>query len=435
MFEFKKIAIVLLVLMACTLFLGVVSAHDPFPPEIKILSPKNNDEVNNIVTIRASIKVHTAVDSNGVNFTISGPNKYKKLLRDMNTNDGISVKWDTSNVANGKYKISVSAKDVDYEYPGVKDFNVKVVNKKIASKIELNDYSIGSNKKTNIIATLKDKNNKVIANKYLVFKINGKSYKSLTDKGGIAKFTFNAGNGNYSLNTSFLGDNIYFSSSNSSTVKVSSDTPYLSLYDVVGNKNQKVSIKAILKDSKGKVLKNKNINFYINNKKIKTVKTNSKGLASFNYKINLNGGNYTIFAEYLAKTGVVKSASTLNVPQSSISLKISSSKSYPKVGTKVTLYYRIVNNGPDTGKDVLFAYKFPKGLKYISSQAPGLKKYFAKYNAIGWYLKSAKLGTNLLKLTVLTKNSGRQLLTPQILKTATYDLSIAHKKNLYLTVG
>ena len=55
-------------------------------------------------------------------------------------------------------------------------------------------------------ATLKDNNGIGIANKTLIFEVNGKSYSGITNSKGIATVFLTLPNGDYSINVSFKGD-------------------------------------------------------------------------------------------------------------------------------------------------------------------------------------------------------------------------------------
>lgn len=430
MVNFKNILI-------CTmLFLGVlgfslsaVSAHDPFPPEIKYLSPKDNSDVSGIVKIKTNIYTHTGIDEKGLSFNISGPNNYTKILKDINPNDGWGCVWDTSSAPNGRFSIKAEAWDVDYpDGPGTNTIYVNLYNVKKATKVGISNVKAPSNNNINIMATLKDGSNKIITNKKIQFTINGKTYTRVTDNGGIAKVSFKGSKGIFNINAKFLGDNTYSTSSKNAKLTITKSAPTLKLSSIVADKNKKTQLKASLTYNTKKLAK-KLIRFYVNNVAVGSSKTNKNGVAVLNYKAKLNSGKYTVSAKY--STDIINSAN-LKVKKTCVYPQITSSKVKPKAGTTITIFYRIKNDGPDSATNTKLVYKIPSTFKYAKAVGAGIKKYNPKTKTFSWTLKTAKVGTSLLKLTFKTIKSGRSLLTPKITTDTVNTYSSA--KKTYITI-
>lgn len=382
-----------------------------------------------MVKIKTSIRTHTAIDDKGVIYEISGPNNYKKVITDKNPNDGWECAWDTSSAPNGRYTIKAEAWDVDYsEGPGIKIIHVNLNNVKKETKLSVNNIKVLENTNTNIMATLKDSSNKPIQNKKIQFTINGKTYDGITDNGGIAKINFKGKKGTYTINAKFAGDNLYSPSSGNGKLTITKNTYNLKVSNIFADKNKKTQLKAILTYNNKKI-SNKYIKFYVDNKLIGSVKTSKNGIAAINYKVKLNPGKHTIQAKY--GIDVINSA-ILKVKKACVYPKITTSKARPKVGNTVTIFYRIINQGPDSATNTKLTYKVPSGLKYIKAIGAGIKKYSSKKNTFSVTIKKAKVGTSLIKLVFKIKKSGRALLTPKI-TTDTYNTYNLNKKT-YITI-
>ncbi|KZX16871.1 hypothetical protein MBCUT_05010 [Methanobrevibacter cuticularis] len=433
MFKLKNLIILCIILVFAVSFCGAVSAHDPGPPEINFKSPKNNADVSGNVKLEVDVEyIHSVADSNGVTFTITGNDGYSKIFKDTNPAGGWICNWDTSNVPNGKYSIKVEARDSE-GFLGSKTIIVNLKNSKQSSTIELSDIKGVNNQDTVITAILKDSNGKILPNKNMQFIINGQAYNTKTDYGGISKYVYKGNTGVFNITANFLGDNLYFASSKNATLNIVSSGSVVKVTSIIGDNGKNIQLKATLTGSgDSKPIQNMNVNFYVNGKQVGTAKTNGNGIAALNYKIVLNGGNYTIFA---TSQDNITGLATLTVAQSSIYVKVTTDKAFPTIGDTVTIFYRIINEGPNTASNTKFTYKIPNGLKYLKSSVDeGSHSYNSKTGVLTWTLSSAKIGTSLLKVMFNIKKAGRLLLQPTI-TTDTYDPSITTStKKLYITV-
>ena len=140
--------------------------------------------------------------------------------------------------------------------------------------------------------TLKDENNnQTISNKTVNFTINKVNYTAVTDKDGVAKVSLSLNPGKYTVNVYFEGDDTYLASDNyTSTINILSTVKASNMKKYYQGSTYYT---ATFYDSKGNVLKNKNVVIKVNGKS-HTVKTNSKGVASL--AINLKPGSYKVVA-------------------------------------------------------------------------------------------------------------------------------------------
>ena len=141
-------------------------------------------------------------------------------------------------------------------------------------------------------ATFKDKNGNPLKNTKVKFTLKGKSYSVKTNAKGVASLKINLNPGKYTVTV--LNTKTGEKHSNKITVKTRI---------ITSNKKVKVSKKidfqAKILKSNGKIAKKATVKFTID-KKTYEVKTNSKGIAKLNIK--LNKGKYTIKTAYAGLT-------------------------------------------------------------------------------------------------------------------------------------
>ena len=160
----------------------------------------------------------------------------------------------------------------------------------------LTDTVISVNSKAyadGVLAILKDKSGKVLANKQVSVVIGGKTYNLITDSSGSVKLPAVA-RGTYTISALFDGDNEYYGSK--STVKVTV------LPSIVGNTNYNlyygnaVSYKVRIVGPDGKYVgAGKVVTIKVNGQTYK-VSTDKNGYATKSLK--LKAGTYTITSEY-----------------------------------------------------------------------------------------------------------------------------------------
>ena len=151
---------------------------------------------------------------------------------------------------------------------------------KLASKITAKPVTTTYNLDKYLTITLKDSNGKAISKTYITVNIGSKKYKT-NSKGqvkiNVAKLTPK----NYNVKIKYAGSDIYNASTGSVKVTVKKATPKITAKQT----SYKLKIKtkkytASFKDNKNKALKNTKVTLKVNGKTY-TVKTNSKGQATF----------------------------------------------------------------------------------------------------------------------------------------------------------
>lgn len=194
--------------------------------------------------------------------------------------------------------------------------------------------------------TLKDINNNLLKNKRITVNLDSvygnKKYNLTTDSYGIARLKTNLNIGEYYITMRYTGDNRYFNSINTSKLIIKKPSSKISTRIISTDMKQEFVyyrngerggyFKVILKDKNGKILKNKKVQFLINNKKyIKT--TDSKGVAKL--QINLEKiGTYTISIGFLSDSKYDASFARSKITITKKSTKISTNTNTYKLKTK-----------------------------------------------------------------------------------------------------
>ena len=160
----------------------------------------------------------------------------------------------------------------------------------------LTDTSISVNSKvypTDVLATLKDKNGKLLLNKQISVVINGKTYNLNTDSSGSVKMPTVA-RGTYSISVSFAGDNEYYDSKNTVKVTVMPSITGNKDYTLYYGNTVKYSVRIVGTDGK-----------YVGAGKVVTIKVNGQTYKVSTDKngyaikfLKLKAGKYTITSEY-----------------------------------------------------------------------------------------------------------------------------------------
>jgi hypothetical protein len=210
---------------------------------------------------------------NGMNHTLITGNDGKAVLE--------------INLLAGNYSADISYAGDDVYLSSSAKANVFV--SRLASKLQAPDISTTYNIAKNLIITLKDENNNILAGKNITISLNNKIYHRTTNENGKATVNVNLPAKKYNAKITFTGDDIYKSSSHTAKVVVKKATPKLSASSKtfkIKAKTKKVT--AILKSNKNKAIKNTLVKLTVNKKTYKA-KTNSKGVATFKVKLTKKG--------------------------------------------------------------------------------------------------------------------------------------------------
>lgn len=188
----------------------------------------------------------------------------------------------TVTLKNGIAKIQYTpGKDVTTVYAKIDNQTLKIpVVQRNYTKLNANALTLTDKKAKSYQVTLKDDKGKLLANKKVSIKVNGKTYSKLTNSKGVAKIILNISKaGTYKIKTSFAGDDKYVQSTvtKKAIVKSTRQKTKIIAPRITVKPNTVKYLKVALKDTKNKAVKNKNLKITIKGKTY-TVKTNSKGI-------------------------------------------------------------------------------------------------------------------------------------------------------------
>lgn len=218
----------------------------------------------------------------------------------------------------------------------------------------LTDTSISVNSKVypaGILATLKDKNGKLLANKQVSVVINGKTYNLNTDSSGSVLMPAVV-RGTYTVSVSFAGDNDYYDSKNTAQVTVMPSITGNKNYAVYYGNTVKYSVRIVGADGKyvgaGKI-----VTIKVNGQTYK-VSTDKNGYATKSLK--LKAGTYTITSEYNGDK--VSNKITIKPTLTAKNVVV-------KKGKKVKFTAKLVNKKGKALKNKKVTFKV-KGKKYVA---------------------------------------------------------------------
>ena len=262
------------------------------------------------------------------------------------------------------------------------------------TSISVSNLNTCPNSNQVIVASLLDQNQNPIVGETLIFKINSKTYKVLTDSNGKAKIKISVSKeGTYTLSVNYAGDGgiDYYGSDAQAKVVVKKQATKIISSDLNMIPKMAEYYSITLKDASGNVLANQKVTFTVNGKTY-TKSTNSRGIAKVKLKFNKNKKTYKISISYKGNNKY-KAVSKTN----KIIVKYSSKKA--KLTTPT------VTIPPKTAKYYTVSMKDVNG-KAISKQKVTVKingkKYTKKTNSKGQIkikVKFAKLKTYNVKAT------------------------------------
>jgi len=185
----------------------------------------------------------------------------------------------------------------------------------------------------------------------------------------------------------------------------------LSVDDIRGNKDETVTLKAVLTDNQSNPLSGETVEFWIDGVKVGENNTDATGTATFNYKITEIPGSHVLKAVFNENTEYGSSEATgeLYVPQADLYITITSNKNNPTVGETFTLTYKLGNNGPDDAENVTITIPIPEGFQILSITGDGNWTYDAATRTITWTFTNVTVGDPYLYVTGWTTHAGSYL--------------------------
>ena len=294
-------------------------------------------------------------DSNSVGSNsdlVSSPND----VSDTNAESSISQDSDVeSSLSNSD---GADLADSDSSSEAIK--NATAIQSSASKVVKGNNYSV----------TLKDKNGNVLSGKKLIFTFDGKNYTKTTDSNGIASLTLNSKPAKYLIKVSFLGDDLYESSSFSQKVTISKSPTTIKNVSVEAVNGKSYSV--ALKNQNGNPVSSKEVTLKFNGKTYKKT-TNAKGIVRLTLKPT-PGKTYKLTYKYAGNSNLGASSKTVSV--------------YVKVPTK------LVNSGSAVSRGSVYHIT----LKDYKGKALAKKNVRITYNGRTYKKKTNAKGVVGLKI-------------------------------------
>ncbi|WP_461463670.1 hypothetical protein, partial [Methanobrevibacter sp.] len=228
----------------------------------------------------------------------------------------------------------------------------------------------GSSSKFN--AYLKDDKGNPIANMYLYLNISNKTYRSLTNKNGMASFSFNFNPAKYyalvyfnppsniELASNYVSGKSYYSSSNytfssaNCTINILDNKTHFTVANRFVKRN--TNFKVRLSDLYNNKLSGQKVIFYINGKKYKTVTTDKYGFA--NLLITLKGGVYKVKYFYNNTYARLRSSGTVNLHVYSVDTVLTGKNLYYIYGASKYYSAKLTNSKGKPYKNFKLRFSF-----------------------------------------------------------------------------
>jgi len=302
--------------------------------------------------------------------------------------------------------------------------------KLIPSSIGFESVTGNNGTSLNLVAFLKDNNNRAIFGKTVWFYIGENAVgNATTDINGIATLVYKVSelSKNYCLMVKFLGDDNYNEALTTETLETTPAKTILSILPVSSYGGTKTNLKATLQDNCGSVLSGKLISFFVNNNLIGTAETNLDGIATLVYAIN-SCGLYNLTAKFSDNVGYNASSDTESWLVNTIPTKIviKSLKSYR--GDKLKLTATLINTFNSTSISGRTVYFYVNG-KIVGSgvtNSSGIATYTYLVKEVGgcYTLRSEYKHDNLY-----TSSCYNTILTVLKISTKSQTNSASCKKN------
>ncbi len=300
----------------------------------------------------------------GNKFTILLKNKYGKALANQKVYIKLKNRMYTkttnakgyaylciSGFALGKYPTVINYKGGKNYNSAKKSLNVYIykIKTQIVAKSESFRYGLGQN----YTVKLKNESGSPLSYKTIQLKINGKTFKSKTNKNGLAYFKITESVGKYTAQLRSYNTNTYYASSKQTTITVIKGKTYIKSSDVNTTYPSKAAITLKFHNANGNALKNREINIKINKK---TYKRTTNNTGEYCLKLNLIPGTYKTEINFAGSKNFKSSSKNITVKvhkmNTIINGKAATILEYNDEYYKVNLTDK--KNNPLSGKTITF---------------------------------------------------------------------------------
>ena len=323
---------------------------------------------------------------------------------------------DSYEVKNGQFSMAISDLSPGYHRISLKydqgkldgeiysnTFTVNVCDRTTLGLVDANDeYTFGEN----LAVALTDINGSPLKGKEILISLNGLNHTIISDEDGIASLATDFVPGNYSVEMSFMGDEGFFSSFNSTNITVNKLATRISASAITATYNVFKNLVITLKDVNGNVLADENVIIKLNGISYNGV-SDKKGQVKL--PVSLPVKKYSASISFKGSDIYASSLKTVNIVVKKATPKLSvSSKSFKvKVKTKKVTATLKNNKNKAMGKVTVYltvnkkTYKVKTNSKGVATFKVKLTKK-GKYAAVYKYKGNSnfKSASKKLKITI-----------------------------------
>lgn len=232
--------------------------------------------IKNIVSVTINVNISRNIDEkvlisvNNDNYTLTSTNGFVQL--------------NLTNLECGNYSVSVVLLNETYvSNVPIKNFTINA----IATDILANDFIAYYNSGNIYSIVLVDIDGNPVSDHQVIFSLNGRLFKKVTNSDGVAFLTITLPTGNYTINITFNGNDNYINSSKTCNISVKSTINSFESKKYLLNTKYEL----LLLNKDGNPLNNANITYKLNGVS-KILATDDSGMFSLN--IDFDPGNYSI---------------------------------------------------------------------------------------------------------------------------------------------
>ena len=294
-------------------------------------------------------------------------------------NHTISIKYNDGSYIGGKLVGEVYSNT----------FNVHVY---ATTSIETNNVTADYDSGKNLTAVLKDNMGNALKGKDILIRINGKDHVMTTDNDGQVSLAIDLLPDSYLAEISFIGDDVYLSSSANASVIVNKIATRLTSNNVNVVYNNPANLVITLKDNVGKALAKKSIVIYLNNVKYsKSTDANGQVKLSVNLPAKVYSAKISFAGSEIYKASSI--TSKITVKKATPKLVASSKKFKAKAKTK-KVTAKLKNNKNKAIKRVIVKLKVNKKTYKAKTNSKGIATFKVKLTKKGKYTATYKFAGN-----------------------------------------
>ena len=232
----------------------------------------------------------------------------------------------------GKYAAKIQFIEDSIYMSSSADANI-VINK-AATALFANDINVTYGDSAKLLVTLKDSKGAVLKGKAIIVNLNGVNHNVSTDSNGQAVLSIDLLAGKYAAKIQFSEDNAYLSSFADANIVINKAATVLFAKDVTVTYGDSAKLFVTLKDSKGAVLKGRDISVNLNGVN-HNVATDSNGQASL--PIDMIPGKYAAKIQFSEDNAYLFSSAAVDIVINKVATTLTSENINAVYGDSVNM--------------------------------------------------------------------------------------------------